>query len=270
MTGPVALRDAGDESMFGGKAAHLALAAAAALPVPDGIALPWPLAEAIAGGDPDVTSLLAAAAPRRVLLAVRSSAVGEDSELASFAGQHLTLLGVTAARLVDAVARVSRSVHDERALAYRRQLGMIGAPRAGVVVQTMVSASVGGVLFRPHPLTGADEIVIEGSWGLGESVVDGLVTPDRFRLSPAGDVLERHAGAKDVEVVLAPGGGTGRRAITGDRVVELCLDDSRLAALHRLAVACQARFGGGAQDLEWAFAGERLWLLQWRPAREAA
>ncbi len=269
MSTVVRLHEAADESMFGGKAAQLALAAAAALPVPDGIAVPWPVADAIAAGDRDAAALLAAAAPPGGPLAVRSSAVGEDSEAVSFAGQHLTLLGVPAVGLADAVALVSRSVRDERALAYRRRLDVVGAHRAGVVVQRMVAASVGGVLFWPHPLTGADEIVIESSWGLGESVVSGLVTPDRFRLSPAGEALERHAGVKDVEVVLLPGGGTARKTVTGERVAELCLDEPRLAGLHRLAAACQARFGG-AQDLEWAFAGDRLWLLQRRPARKPA
>jgi pyruvate,water dikinase len=254
--------------MFGGKAAQLALAAAAAIPVPPGVAVPWPLADAIGAGDPEGMALLAAAPLPSGLLAVRSSAVGEDSEAASFAGQHLTLLGVAAADLAGAVAAVSRSVQQERALAYRRGLGLEGSVRAGVVIQRMVDAAVAGVLFRPHPVTGADEIVIEGSWGLGASVVDGIVTPDRFRLSPAGEVLAQQTGVKDVEVVLAPG-GTARRAVTGKRVTEPCLDAPRLARLHELAAACQAVFGG-AQDLEWAFADDGLWLLQRRYARQAA
>lgn len=269
MNGLVALCDAADESMFGGKAAQLARATAVGLPVPQGLAVPWPIADAIASGDPDATALLAAAALPGDPLAVRSSAVGEDSEATSFAGQHLTLLGVRPSRLAGAVREVSQSVRRKHALAYRRQLGVTGPVRAGVVIQRMVNASVAGVLFRPHPLTGVDEIVIECAWGLGEAVVGGLVTPDLFRLSPAGELLDRRAGVKDLEVVLAPGGGTARRQVAGDRVVELCLDERGLAGLHRLAVLCQAAFGG-TQDLEWAFAGERLWLLQRRPALKHA
>lgn len=265
MNGVVTLPEATDASRFGGKAVHLAAAAAAGLPVPGGLAVSWQLAGAIADGDPEATAELAGAALPGDLLAVRSSGVGEDSEAASFAGQHLTLLGVAPGGVADAVALVARSVGHARALAYRGRLGVAGPPHAGVVIQEAMGADVAGVLFRPHPLTGADETVIEASWGLGEAVVSGLVTPDRFRVSAAGEVLERRPGVKDVEIVLAPGGGTRQRAVTGERVTVLCLEDRALARLRRLAVDCQAVFSG-PQDLEWAFAGDRLWLLQHRAA----
>lgn len=263
-TTPVPLADAADARAFGGKAAHLAVAARAGLPVPEGVALPWPLVDAIAGGDPDAASLLAAAAsPLRAPLAVRSSAVGEDSEVASFAGQHLSLLGVPASALAGAVDAVWRSVRSEPALAYRRRLGLAGKPEGGVVIQEMVDAGVAGVLFHPHPATGADEVVIEAAWGLGEAVVGGLVTPDLFRLSVDGKVLERHPGVKDLELVAVAGGGTVERPVAADRVRALCLDDGQLAELHRLATMCRGVFGG-SQDLEWAFSRGRLWLLQRR------
>jgi pyruvate,water dikinase len=268
VNGVVTLPKATDESLFGGKAAQLAAVAAAALPVPSGLAVSWSLAGAIADDDPEATAELAAVSLPGDLLAVRSSGVGEDSEAASFAGQHLTLLGVTPRGVAGAVARVARSVRDARALAYRGRLGVAGPPRAGVVIQEMVDATVAGVLFRPHPLTGADEIVIEASWGLGEAVVNGLVTPDRFRVSPAGAVLERRPGVKDVEVVLAPAGGTAQGTVAGERTTDLCLEDRALERLRRLAIDCQAVFSGPA-DLEWAFAGDRLWLLQRRAARRA-
>jgi pyruvate,water dikinase len=261
---PVPLREAGDESAFGGKATQLALAAAAGLPVPPGLALSWSLAEALAAGDPDVTEAVRAAAEALgPSLAVRSSALGEDSAAASFAGRHATLLGVPAAGVRDAVEAVSRSVRSESAVAYRRRLAIAGAPRAGVVIQRMVSADVAGVLFYPHPVTGADEIVVEASWGLGEAVVGGLVTPDFFRLSPRGDVVERRPGVKEVELVVAPGGGTAPRPVTGERILVPCLDEGQLARLHLLSTRCREVFGG-SQDLEWAFADEALWLLQRR------
>ncbi|HWC87137.1 MAG TPA: PEP/pyruvate-binding domain-containing protein [Solirubrobacteraceae bacterium] len=265
MNGVLALSEAGDESLFGGKAARLARAAAAGLRVPPGVAVPWPLAAALADGDEQARATLAAANLPAGPLAVRSSGVGEDSDAASFAGQHLTLLGVGRPDLPDAVTRVWRSALEERALAYRERLGMAGIPRSGVVIQEMVDATVAGVLFRPHPVTGADEIVIEAAWGLGEAVVSGFVTPDRFRLSPAGNVLAREPGFKDLEVALVPEGGTVRRGITGDRVRALCLDERALRALQRLAAACHTVFAG-PQDLEWALAGDRLWLLQHRAA----
>ncbi|MGI8411574.1 MAG: PEP/pyruvate-binding domain-containing protein [Solirubrobacteraceae bacterium] len=264
MIGPVALRDAVDPRVFGGKAAQLARAAEAGLPIPPGVALAWMFAEAVADGDPDAWPRLAAwAPPLGSSLAVRSSAVGEDSETASFAGQHLSVLGVLPAGLATAVKAVARSVCSQPALDYRQRLGVAGAPRAGVVIQRMVEADVAGVLFHPHPVTGADEIVIEAAWGLGEAVVGGLVTPDLFRLSPAGDVLERRTGMKDIEVVTVAAGGTAATPTSSDRARELCLDEPRLARLHRLATRCRRVFGG-SQDLEWAFAGQRLWLLQRR------
>jgi pyruvate,water dikinase len=264
MSVPVPLIEAGDARTFGGKAAHLALAAGASLPVPEGVALPWRLVDAVAARDPEATALLAAAAPLGDSLAVRSSAVGEDSGRASFAGQHLSLLGVRAVGLAAAVEAVWRSVREEPARAYRGSLGVAGDLRAGIVVQSMVRADVAGVLFCPNPLTGADEVVIEAAWGLGEAVVSGLVIPDLVRLSTAGNVLERRRGVKDVEVVAVAGGGTANRSISGPRVLAPCLDARQLAGLHRLAIACERAFGG-SQDLEWAFAGPRLWLLQRRP-----
>lgn len=114
-------------------------------------------------------------------LAVRSSWVGEDSAAATFAGQHLARLNVRSLdELVEAVAAVWRSGCSESALAYRRKLGLEDAPRMGVVVQRQLDPDVSGVLFTGHPVTGADERVIEATWGLGEAVVHGLVTPTSF------------------------------------------------------------------------------------------
>jgi pyruvate, water dikinase len=132
-----------------------------------------------------------------------------------------------------------------------------------VVVQELVDADTAGVLFSRNPITGSDELVIEAAWGLGESVVAGLVNPDRFRLTRDGAVVERIAGFKDVAVRIDPEGGT-RESEVPDRLARmLCLDDRQLAALHALTLRCDEVFGG-SHDLEWAFAGERLYLLQRR------
>ncbi len=258
------LHDADDAHIFGGKAAQLAMAARAGLPVPEGVALPWPLVDAVASDDTDASAALeAAASTLGPSLAVRSSAIGEDSVEASFAGQHLSLLNVPASQLADAVRAVRRSAGSEAASAYRGRLGLAGNARVGVVVQQMVDADVAGVVFHPHPITGADEVVIEAAWGLGEVVVGGLVTPDLFRLSVSGEVLERRLGAKELEVRAVGSGGTAERSPPADRSRSLCLTDGQLAQLHRLVLRCRAVFGG-SQDLEWAFARDRLWLLQRR------
>jgi pyruvate, water dikinase len=104
---------------------------------------------------------------------------------------------------------------------------------------------------------------VEAAWGLGEAVVGGLVSPDRFRLARDGTVLERTAGLKDLAVALAPEGGTHVIPVQAERARALCLGDRQLSALARLAARCE-RVVGGARDLEWAFAGGGLHLLQCR------
>jgi pyruvate,water dikinase len=133
----------------------------------------------------------------------------------------------------------------------------------GVVVQRLLDPEVSGVLFTRHPVTGADERVIEGTWGLGESVVQGLVTPDRYRIDPSGEVIERLPGRKEVAIRSLPSGGTSEQPVAGDLVDEPCLDDWQLALLHDLACRCEEAFQGPS-DVEWAFANQALYLLQRR------
>jgi pyruvate,water dikinase len=230
------------------------------------MALPVGFVEAVATDQPDaIRKLEESCVTLDGPVAVRSSAVGEDSETASFAGQHLTCLNVRPSlpTLADAVRAIWRSAHSESALAYRQRLGLPSHPRVGVVVQELVVADCAGVLFTRNPSNGADEIVIEASWGLGESVVAGLVTPDRFRIRREGTVLERTSGMKDIAIRILPEGGTQEAEVPDERVHALCLNDARLRKLHALAMRCERTFGG-TQDLEWAFAGRTLYLLQRR------
>ncbi len=269
---PITLTESIDESSYGGKAAQLAAAIRAGLPVPGGVALPVGFVETVASGQQDaLRKLEESCVALNGLVAVRSSAVGEDSETASFAGQHLTCLNVRPSlpALADAVRAIWRSAHSESALAYRERLGLPSEPRIGVVVQKLVVADCAGVLFTRNPSNGADEIVIEASWGLGESVVAGLVMPDRFRISREGAVLERTSGMKDIAIRLLPGGGTQQVEVSAERVHALCLDDAQIRELHALATRCEKVFGG-TQDLEWAFAGGTLYLLQRRAQTRVA
>jgi pyruvate,water dikinase len=262
---PAPLTEELDECLFGGKAAPLAAATRAGLPAPAGVALPFGFVDAIAAGDREARQQLAAIfrtldAP----LVARSSAVGEDSEQATFAGQHLTRLNLRSEpELVDAVRAIWDSARSPSALAYRERLRLPREPRMAVVVQELVDADSAGVLFSRNPINGSDELVIEASWGLGESVVAGLVTPDRFRLRRDGAVVERIPGLKDVAVRIDPEGGTRQSEVPERLARALCLDDAQLEALHALALRCDDVFGG-SHDLEWAFAGDRLYLLQRR------
>ena len=263
----VPLADARDERAFGGKAVQLGAAIRAGLPVPDGFALAAGLAEAVARGDRAARATLDEVADRLAgPLAVRSSASGEDSGAASFAGQHATVLNVHGgAATARAVEAVWRSAWSASALAYRRRVGAAGPVRMGVVVQTLVAADVAGVLFTRNPITGADELVVEASWGLGETVVQGLVVPDLYRVARTGEVIERRSGAKDVAVRRLAGGGTRAEPVEPGLVERLCLADAQLRALFRVALRCDEVFGRGPHDIEWAFAAGAPYLLQRRP-----
>lgn len=260
------LIDALDEAHFGGKAASLARSLRAGLPVPPGFALGTTGVEAVFDGHAEALEHLRSmftglAGP----CAVRSSAIGEDSEGASFAGQHVTVLNVRHDdRVAGAVLEVRESAHTESARAYRSRLGMNGSPRVGVVVQRMVEPDSAGIMFTKNPLNGAGECVIEASWGLGEAVVAGLVVPDNYALDGQGRVLRRTAGEKDIALRPAPQGGTVEEAVAKELVAAYCLNDAMLAALHGLAVRCESFFGRGL-DIEWAFADRDLYLLQCRP-----
>ncbi|QVQ50284.1 phosphoenolpyruvate synthase [Spiractinospora alimapuensis] len=198
-------------------------------------------------------------------VAVRSSATAEDLPGASFAGQQDTYLNV---RGIDALMRAVRdcwaSLWTDRAIAYRHSRGVDSeSVRIAVVVQAMVDAELAGVLFTANTVTGArDELVVEASGGLGEAVVSGMVTPDHYRLSPDGTVLESRLGRREVVIRSAPGGGTteevGRDEDT-DR-----LSDASLRELARLGTALANHFSR-PQDIEWAYGDGKIWLLQARP-----
>jgi pyruvate,water dikinase len=235
------------------------------LPVPPGVALSGDLVEAVAAGDSAVIEkLLKAIATLRPPFAVRSSAVDEDGAAASFAGQHLTVLNVHAAADVPgAVREVWWSANSDSAITYRQRVGLFARPSVGVVVQTLLNPVAAGVMFTENPVTGADERMIEASWGLGEAVVAGLVVPDHFRLDRDGRVLERKIGRKRVAIRSLPNGGTFEEQVLSPQVNELCLDEVQLAALAQLALQCEKVYGP-RRDIEWAFQDGKLYLLQCR------
>jgi pyruvate,water dikinase len=254
----IALRDATDGALYGGKAAGLASCLRAGLPVPDGWALDW--REAL---DPTASTIEAVLALGPV--AIRSSALDEDGPSASFAGQHRTEVNVVGPEPVRrAIAQVAASARAPSALAYRARLGLSANPRMAVVVQPLVDADCAGVLFTRHPVTGADERVAEAAWGLGETVVAGVVTPDVYRWSRTGARLETRIGDKGVAIRPSPAGGCEEVVLAPERARARVLSDERLTALDDLAARCEST-AGAAVDLEWAFLADRLYLLQSRP-----
>jgi pyruvate,water dikinase len=168
-----------------------------------------------------------------------------------------------------AVAAAVREVHasalDPGALAYRDRRGIKAPVQMAVIVQDLVEAEVAGVMFTRNPVTGADERVIEASWGLGEAVVAGLVTPDRYVLDMAGRLTGHELGEKDLAIRHAVSGGTVEQAVPADLVGRLCLDEDQLAGLHELALQCDEAFGSTEHDIEFACGGGQIYLLQRRP-----
>jgi pyruvate,water dikinase len=270
-TGIVPLVDATEEARYGAKAVGLGEALRAGLPVPPGVALPGGEVDAIAAGEPAVTAALRdAVRPLPMPVAVRSSAVGEDSAGASFAGQHLTVLNVRSVDDVEqAVREVWWSANSDSAITYRKRLGVFERPSVGVVVQSLLAPDTAGVMFTQNPITGADERLIEANWGLGEAVVAGRIIPDSFRVARGGEVLERTAGFKKIAIRPDPDGGTVEEKIPAEQREVLCLSDQHLQALSGLADACERAYGPG-RDIEWAFSGGRLYLLQCRAITKAA
>jgi pyruvate,water dikinase len=205
-------------------------------------------------------------------VAVRSSAVGEDSQDATFAGQQETYLWVRGVEHVcDAVRDCWVSLYSPPAISYRMRLGDTGEPPAmGVAVQLMVDAEVSGVTFTCNPVSGDPSMVaINASWGLGLAVVGGEVTPDDYLVSKVtGEVVREHVHAKEVQYVPDAGGsGAVRVAVAPARREMRCLDPPALARLLDIAKRVE-RYFGSHQDIEWAFArGEAgaLFVLQARP-----
>ncbi|MEL0081570.1 MAG: MFS transporter [Gammaproteobacteria bacterium] len=261
----VPLRQASEESTYGGKASQLALALQAGLPVPDGFALSSDFVEAVYAGDSDAIAQLSAIFDQVTWpVAVRSSGIGEDSLDSSFAGQHDTLLNIIGAeQALSAVRQVRDSGHSEAARAYRDRMGLDPDPKIGVVIQRLVNPECSGVLFTRNPINGVDERVVEAAWGLGEVVVSGLVTPDHYRFERDGKLLESTPGYKDIRLTLAASGGLKELPVDRDQVEALCVDPEQIDQLNQLALLCEQTYGG-EQDIEWAFADGELYLLQRR------
>jgi pyruvate,water dikinase len=199
-------------------------------------------------------------------VAVRSSATTEDLPEASFAGQQDTFLNVAGDEaLLKAVVRCWSSLWTARAIGYRMRNGIEhqGAALA-VVVQEMVESETAGVLFTANPLTGKrTETVVDATLGLGEALVSGQVEPDHYVVDPIGGrILSKALGSKALAIRGKPTGGTV--TLTQDAASMQALPDRAIIELTALGERA-ARLFGVPQDIEWAWAGGKLSLLQSRP-----
>lgn len=268
---------ASDRRRVGAKAANLNRLAHR-WPVPPGFCLPIELHRRLRSMDPipaarSVRRLIAPAYRelsggrlRRSRVAVRSSAVGEDSAEQSFAGQHDTVLNAVGVRQVaDAVLACCASASSDRARAYRDTHDLQGETDMSVLVQVLVDAEASAVVFSANPVSGSrDEIMINATWGLGEAVVAGTVTPDCYVLDHQDlSVVGQTIADKDTQTV--PGRhGTHEVAVPTDRRREPALTEAQCRELARVAIDLE-RHMGWPVDLECAYHDGRLHLLQCRP-----
>ena len=287
-----------DERRFGAKSASLGELIGAGVPVPPGFAL---AAEAylaaVEGVDLTGDAEKCSAAIRATQLpdelrdelaaryaelaadtgdssppvAVRSSAIGEDSEEATFAGQQETFLWVRGIdQVYEAVRDCWASLYSPEAVSYRAEMAGEGqTPAMGVTVQLMVDAGVSGVMFTCNPLNGdPSTVAVNASWGLGLAVVGGEVTPDEYRVSKVtNEVLSKSVGPKEVEYLPDPSGSGAKLAeVPAERRAEACLDEEQLRLLADVARKIEGHFGGH-QDIEWAIGRDdgELYMLQARP-----
>jgi phosphohistidine swiveling domain-containing protein len=278
-----------DVAVAGGKAVNLGRLLRAGFPVPDGFVVTThayrlaqahsPVAAFSAKASAEVPANALVEAPAEVAedirrayremgggqVAVRSSATAEDMAAASMAGQYETYLDIEGeAALLDSVRRCWAGIDAPRTGAYLREHG-IDPLRVSmaVVVQRLVPADVAGVLFTTNPQNGARrEMLIEASWGLGESVVSGQVQPDALRLDQdTGRVLGVTIGEKSVHRVA---GTQEEQPVEESRRRQPCLRGRDVYRLWQLGQRAVEHFGA-PQDIEWAIHAEELYLLQSRP-----
>ena len=198
--------------------------------------------------------------------AVRSSATMEDLPTASFAGQQDTYLNVVGHALI--LRRVSQcwaSLFSERAVLYRLQHGFDHRlVEMAVVVQQMAFPRAAGVLFTADPVTSNRKVMsVEASFGLGEAVVSGLVTPDVYRVRD-GEILAKEIATKLVAVEASPDGGTQRATIQLSRQETPALTDAEVVRLSRLGQQIETHLGR-PQDVEWCLVDDQFEIVQSRP-----
>jgi pyruvate,water dikinase len=201
--------------------------------------------------------------------AVRSSAISEDGSASSFAGLYDSYLNMVGEdEVIDAVHRCYVSLWSERAVSYRAGRAGAADEAMAVVVMGLVPSETSGIAFTAHPVTGSlDQVIINASFGLGEAIVSGRVTPDSFLIDKNSfKLLEREIYAKELAVYPHPegGGGTVEEHLSPDRQRAPSLTDEQACDVARLAAEVEKHYGS-PQDIEWALYAGTLYLLQSRP-----
>ncbi|MEX0581214.1 MAG: phosphoenolpyruvate synthase [Mycobacterium sp.] len=223
-----------------------------------------------AGMDEEVrTRIIAAyrAMGPKVVVAVRSSATGEDGADASFAGMNATFTNISGEEpLVDAVQRCWASLFSPRVVTYRASRGFTADPAMAVIVQQMIASERSGVAFTADPTTDAvDRVVVEAAFGQGEVVVSGSVEPDTYIVAKkSGEILSRRIGHQSFKIVRGADGHDQNVALDEAQAQAQVLSDDEVREIAGIAVASE-RHSGCPQDTEWAIADGKTWIVQTRP-----
>lgn len=282
-----------DVSVVGGKGANLGEMFNASLPVPDGFCVTGDafdeymkrnsfkqqvstysnkLLPEIAEGQiwPELEQEIAecyAALGQNMSVAVRSSATAEDLPEASFAGQQETYLNVAGKdQLITAIKKCFASLYSARAVAYRKQADFDTVKVSlAVVIQKMVESEVSGVLFTVDPVSQeTDRMMLNASWGLGEAIVSGRVTPDIYRYSKKQKrIVDKKLGDKDILICYGTSGIEEKNTLA-EQKCRFCLTEKQALEVFRMGQKIEQHYGC-PQDVEWAITKGKLYLLQSRP-----
>ena len=230
--------------------------------------VPPVLTEAILSAHARMAAALGASGTLKV--SMRSSAIGEDSEL-SYAGQYLTILNVPAEKLVQAYKDILASLYTPRAISYRLNKGIRDEDIAmSVVCLQMVESQASGVMYSRHPFNVLDDnLLISAVWGLGPYAVDGVITPDTYRVAKDGrlTILESRIAHKPVMLTANPDEGLREIPVPPENQDKSCLTPEQVKTLAGYGLQLETHYRG-PQDVEWALDREgRLLVLQSRPLR---
>ena len=201
------------------------------------------------------------------VVAVRSSATAEDLPDASFAGQQDTYLNILGeADLLQSVQDCWASLYGGRAIYYRAKQGFDDRTvNIAVVVQKLVFSEKAGVMFSSHPISGAETVIIEGSWGLGEAIVSGTVSPDNYVYDRKNTrITTKTIANKSVEIIPDGNKGTKTVAIPENRQNVQVLSDKEVTKLAEFAIISEEHYKV-PQDMEWGMVGDTIYILQSRP-----
>lgn len=257
----------GDLNLVGGKAASLAKLTKEGFCVPEGFVITTEAFKKFHKSElsPEFVNqvMFAFEKLKSTRVSVRSSSLEEDSKSASWAGQFVSFLNVSKGELLKRIKDCWDSIDLERVSSYANLQNNTEPILLGVIVQKMINSKVSGVMFTQNPVTQKDEIMIESIFGLGELIVQGEVSPDNFIISKKMEILARNIEFKDKQLIFRDGDNR-EVGVFEDLKNSPSLTDQQIKELAALGKKIEDRYGA-PQDIEWAIADNRIYILQSRP-----